>query len=51
MCVARGDDAVIRRLNHAQLADNHKKRHSSIINENNFNRAYSTVSDENITPW
>ena len=46
MCFVARDDEVIRRLKPAQSADGPQKRHSSIIDEEDFNRTYSTISDE-----
>ena len=40
------DDEVIRRLKQTQSADGPSKRHSAIIDEEDFNRAYSTISDD-----
>jgi len=50
MCVSvtRGNDVIMRQLKPAQHPDNTKKRHSSIMDEDDFNRTYSTVSDEKV---
>ena len=47
VCVARGDEVVMRQLKPKQSANNpSQKRHSSIMDEDDFNRTYSVVSDE-----